>query len=114
MSLNNLDAARACTVRLRDTLLRDAAGGFEPGSPGYEQIVSCVEELSSTAQRFAAARGDAVRSLASHLRPRLRTVVGGLLDKADKVGSLDNVGFNYADDASYERARHDPNGWAAR
>jgi hypothetical protein len=109
VNLNNLDACEGCTKKLRDTLLAEVGQGFEAGSPAALQLVSCVNELGATAQRFASAKEEAMGALASHMRPRLRSVVGGLLD--EKAGGF--VGFNLGDE-EYERARNDPDAWAMR
>jgi len=109
VDLNNLEACEVCALKLRDTLLEEVEQGFECGSAAAVQLVSCVGELSSTAQRFAQAKDEAIGSLASHLRPKLRTLVGDLLD--EKAGGF--VGFDLNDD-EYERARSNPEAWAMR
>ena len=67
---------------------------FEPG-PALVQLEACVEELSSTAARFAAARDEAMGSLAAHLRPRLRAMVTELLGDVAKGSAATALGDKY-------------------
>jgi hypothetical protein len=86
VAFNNLEASATCTLRLREEVLSEVRGCFESG-PQLWQLEACVDELSGTAARCAAAKEEALGTLASHLRPRLRSVVAELLGDAGKGGS---------------------------
>lgn len=80
-TMNDLEVAAHHTKELQRLLTKSVDQGFPPKIPETEQLRVCVLSLSSVAESFSLASDQAVESLLSELKPRIRAIV------TDAVGS---------------------------
>uniref|UniRef100_A0A7S2WIB6 Conserved oligomeric Golgi complex subunit 4 n=1 Tax=Rhizochromulina marina TaxID=1034831 RepID=A0A7S2WIB6_9STRA len=106
VTFNNLEAAAAYTQRLRENILKDILNDFEEG-PEMPQLLAVVQGLQSTAGRYLEARDDALATVATQLKPRIRSLVSDLVSEKSGAQFL-------LDDASFEQASTSPTNWALR
>jgi len=80
-TMNDLEVAAHHTKELQRLLTKSVDQGFPPKTPETEQLRVCVLSWSSVAESFSLASDQAVESLLSELKPRIRAIV------TDAVGS---------------------------
>ena len=80
-TMNDLEVAVHHTKELQRLLTKNVDQGFPPNTPETEQLRVCVLSLGSVADSFSLASDQAVESLLSELKPRVRAIV------TDAVGS---------------------------
>ena len=80
-TMNDLEVAANHTKELQRLLTKNIDQGFPPETPETEQLRVCVLSLGSVAESFTLASDQAVESLLSELKPRIRAIV------TDAVGS---------------------------
>ena len=74
-TLNDLDVAAHHTEELESILSQAVDKGFPPNTHDTEQLRMCVKSLSPVAEVFKMASNNAVDSLVSVLKPRIRAIV---------------------------------------
>jgi hypothetical protein len=86
-TLNDLDVAAHHTQELEKILSQAVERGFPPNTHNTEQLLMCVKSLSPVTEVFKMASSNAMDSLVSVLKPRVRAIV------SDAVGG-DAAGFS--------------------
>ena len=74
-SLNDLDVAALHTQELEKILLEGVEKGFPPNTHETEQLRMCVKSFSPVAEIFKMASNNAIESLVSVLKSRIRAIV---------------------------------------
>jgi len=85
-TLNDFEVAAHHTKELQRILMKNVDQGFPPKAPETEQLRVCVLSLGAVTESFTLASDQAVESLLSELKPRIRAIV------TDAVGSDQGVG----------------------
>jgi hypothetical protein len=80
-TLNDLDVAAHHTQDLEKILSQAVERGFPPNTHDTEQLLMCVKSLSPVTEVFKMASNNAMDSLVSVLKPRIRAIV------SDAVGA---------------------------
>ncbi len=80
-TMNDLEVAVNHTKELQRLLTKNVDQGFPPNNPETEQLRVCVLSLGSVTESFSLASDQALESLLSELKPRIRAIV------TDAVGS---------------------------
>jgi hypothetical protein len=86
-TLNDLDVAAHHTLELEQVLLQAVERGYPPNTHETEQLRMCVKGLSPVAEVFQLSANNAVESLVSVMKPRIRAIV------TDAVGDGSGAGF---------------------
>jgi hypothetical protein len=90
-SLNDLDVAAHHTQELENILSEGVDRGFPPNTHETEQLKMCVKSFSPVAQMFTLTANNAMESLVSVLKPRIRAIV---TDAVGGDGSSAASGFS--------------------
>ena len=80
-TMNDLEVAVHHTKELQRLLTKNVDQGFPPNTPETEQLRVCVNSFGSVTESFSLASDQALESLLSELKPRIRAIV------TDAVGS---------------------------
>ena len=80
-TMNDLEVAAHHTKELQRLLTKSVDQGFPPKTPETEQLRVCVKSMAPVVGSFTLASDQAVESLLSELKPRIRAIV------TDAVGS---------------------------
>ncbi|KAL3908410.1 MAG: hypothetical protein SGILL_008492 [Bacillariaceae sp.] len=92
-TLNDLEVASHHTQGLQRLLVQSVSQGFPPNTHETEQLMMCVKSFGPVADVFKLAADQAVESLVSVLKPRIRAIVTDAVG-GDHGGSHAAAGFS--------------------
>lgn len=92
-TLNDLEVAAHHTKELERILTQGVQQGFPPNTHETEQLSMCVKSFGPVAEMFTLASDQAVESLVSILKPRIRAIVTDAVG-GDHGGSHSTSGFS--------------------